>query len=80
MDYEAFVLDSIAYLANSAKITEPPRRRLPGFIDLDVYAAIIQTSTNEYVFFSFSIADMAFNRNSSTKVCSPALHCKKWIK
>lgn len=77
MDYEAFVLDSTAYLANSAKITEPPRCRQPGFIDLDVYTVITQTSKNEYVFFSISIADMAFNCNSSTNVCSPALLCKK---
>lgn len=53
MDYEAFVLDSTAYLANSAKITEPPRCRLPGFIDLDVYTVITQTSKNKYVFFFF---------------------------
>lgn len=35
-DYEAFVLELIVYLANSAKIAKPLLCYLPGFIDLDV--------------------------------------------
>lgn len=78
MDYEAFVLDLIAYLANTAKITKPPRCHLPSFIDFDVYTVITETqsSKNGYIF-SISIADMAFNCNSNTKVRSPALLCRK---
>lgn len=78
MDYEAFVLDLIAYLANSAKIIKPPRCHLPGFIDFDVYTVITEIQPARMdIFFSISIADMAFNCNSNTKVCSPALLCRK---
>lgn len=54
MDYEAFVLDLIAYLANSAKIIKPPRCHLPGFIDFDVYTVITETQPARMdIFFLF---------------------------
>lgn len=54
-DYEAFVLELIVYLANSAKITKPLLCHLPGFIDFDVYTVITKTQTSkiEYIFFPF---------------------------
>lgn len=78
-DYEAFVLELIVYLANSAKITKPLLCHLPGFIDFDVYTVITKTQTSkiEYIFFSIYIADMVFNHKSNTKVYSPVLPRKK---
>lgn len=64
MDYEAFLLELIVYLANSAKITKPLLCHLPSFIGFDVCTVITKTQNQKdwvYFFPSIYIADMVLS-------------------